>query len=151
MPAGWAGQEGRVMAFRKISYLIPSCDGCGLAWSFGDPACAEGIPPHFASRTTALAQLPADYGWQISRRRPGPRLMACRRCTAAGVIPATAGRPWLLAAAGRVRRVVPFGPVRRPMPTALAPGHPESMTVVLPAEQERLLAGLDPEIFPDQT
>jgi hypothetical protein len=46
------------MGFRKISYLIPSCDGCGLAWSFGDPACAEGIPPHFASRAAALAQVP---------------------------------------------------------------------------------------------
>ena len=42
------------MAFRKISYLIPSCDGCGLAWSFNDPACADGIPPHFASRAAAL-------------------------------------------------------------------------------------------------
>ena len=30
------------MAFRKISYLIPSCDGCGLARSFCDPACGEG-------------------------------------------------------------------------------------------------------------
>ena len=53
-----AGREGRVMGFRKISYLIPSCDGCGLAWSFGDPACAEGIPPHFASRAAALASWP---------------------------------------------------------------------------------------------
>ena len=49
------------MAFRKISYLIPSCDGCGLAWSFGDPACADGIRPHFAGRAAALGQLPADY------------------------------------------------------------------------------------------
>ena len=59
------------MAFRKISYLIPSCDGCGLAWSFGDPACADGIPPHFATRTAALGQLPADYGWQVRPRRLG--------------------------------------------------------------------------------
>jgi hypothetical protein len=42
------------MAFRKISYLIPSCDGCGLAWSFFDPACADGIPPHFTCRAAAL-------------------------------------------------------------------------------------------------
>jgi len=54
------------MAFRKISYLVPACDGCGLAWSFSDPACAEGIPPHFASRVAAPEQLPADYGWQVS-------------------------------------------------------------------------------------
>jgi hypothetical protein len=46
------------MAFRKVSYLIPSCDGCGLAWSFRDPACADGVPPHFASRAAALEQLP---------------------------------------------------------------------------------------------
>jgi hypothetical protein len=138
------------MAFRKISYLIPSCDGCGLAWSFCDPACAEGIPPHFASRAAAVAQLPADYGWQVSPRRLGVRLMACRRCAAAGILPATAGRAWLLAAAGRVRRLVPFGTVRRPAPAGLTPGHPESMTVVLPTEQEGLLAALDAEIFPDQ-
>ena len=81
------------MAFRKISYLIPSCDSCGLAWSFGDPACEEGIPPHFVSRAAALTHLSADYGWQITRTRMGPRLMACRRCAAAGVIPATAAAP----------------------------------------------------------
>ena len=137
------------MGFRKISYLIPSCDGCGLAWSFGDPACAEGIPPHFTSRAAALAQLPADYGWQIRPRRAGRPLMACRRCAAAGVVPATAGRAWLLAAAGWIRRLVPFGPVRRPMPAGLGPGHPESMTAVLPAAQEGLLAALDAEIFPE--
>src|SRR6266567_1361260 len=123
------------MAFRKISYLIPSCDGCGLAWSFGDPACAEGIPPHFASRAAALAQLPAGYGWQIRSRRLGRPLMACRRCATAGVIPATAGRRWLLATAGRLRRLAPSGPVRRPMLAGLVPGHPESITAVLPAEQ----------------
>jgi hypothetical protein len=138
------------MGFRKISYLIPSCDGCGLAWSFGDPACAEGIPPHFASRTAAIAQLPADYGWQVTRLRMGPWLMACRRCAAAGVIPAMAGRAWRLAAAGWIRRLVPFGPVRRPLPPGPGPGHPESMTAVLPAEQEGLLTELDDDIFPDQ-
>jgi hypothetical protein len=137
------------MAFRKISYLIPSCDGCGLAWSFDDPACPDGIPPHFASRAAALARLPADYGWQVTRVRSGPRLMACRRCAAAGVIPATAGRAWGLAAAGWIRRVVPFGPIHRPLPPGLGPGHPESITA-LPAEQEGLLSELDPEIFPDQ-
>ena len=138
------------MGFRKISYLIPSCDGCGLAWSFGDPACSDGIPPHFASRGAALAQLPAHYGWQIRPRRLARPLMACRRCAAGGVVPATAGRAWLLGAAARVRRLVPFGPVRRPAPEGLGPGHPESMTAVLPAAQEGMLAELDAEIFPDQ-
>jgi hypothetical protein len=138
------------MAFRRITYLISSCDGCGLAWSFGDPACAEGIPPHFASRAAALAQLPADYGWQVRRRRAGRPLMACRRCAAAGLIPAMAGRGWLLAAAGRIRRLMASGPGRRPVPVGLVPGHPESLTAVLPAEQEGLLAALDAEIFPDQ-
>jgi hypothetical protein len=134
------------VAFRKISYLIPSCDGCGLAWSFGDPACVEGIPPHFASRAAAVAQLPADYGWQVTRFRMGPRLMACRRCTAFGVIPATVSRAWLLAAAGWIRHLVPFGAIRR----GLGPSHPESMSAALAAEQEGLLAELDDEIFPDQ-
>jgi hypothetical protein len=46
------------MAFRKVSHLIPARDGYGLARSFRDPACAQGIPPHFASRTAALTQLP---------------------------------------------------------------------------------------------
>jgi hypothetical protein len=137
------------MAFRKISYLIPACDGCGLAWSFSDPACAYGIPPHFASRAAALSQLPADYGWRIGPRRLGRPLMACRCCAAAGIIPAGLSRGWLLAAAGWVRRVVPFGPVRRPVAAALADGHPESMTAALPPEQENLLAVLDTEIFPD--
>ncbi len=138
------------MACRKIAYLIPSCDSCGVAWSFGDPACEQGIPPHFVSRAAALTHLSADYGWQITRTRMGPRLMVCRRCAAAGVIPATAARAWLLAAAGRIRRLVPFGPVRRHLSPGLGPGHPESMTTVLPAEQERLLTELDAETFPEQ-
>ena len=137
------------MAFRTVSYLIPSCDGCGLAWSFDDPACADGIPPHFVSRAAGLALLPAEYGWQVTRLPAGPRLMACRRCAAAGVIPATALRVWRLAAAGWIRRWVPFGTVRRPLPPGLGPGHPESMTA-LPAEQQGLLAELNDEIFPDQ-
>ena len=137
------------MAFRKISYLIPSCDGCDLAWSFGDPGCADGIPPHFASRSAALAQLERDYGWQVVRLRPGLPLMACRRCAPAGVIPATAGRRWLLAVAGWVRRYVPLGPALRRTPTGIGSGHPESMGAVLPPEQEALLAQID-ELFPDQ-
>ena len=111
IPAAWPTGEGCLMAFRKISYLIPACDGCGLAWSFSDPACAEGIPPHFATRAAALEQLPGDYGWQVSPRRLGRPLMACRTCSAAGVIPAGTARGVLLAAAGWIRRVVAFGPV----------------------------------------
>lgn len=137
------------MAFRRLSYLIPACDGCGLAWSFGDPACADGIPPHFTSRAAALEQLNADYGWQVRTRRLGRPLMACRRCAAAGVIPDSAGRQWLMLLAGRVRCFVPFGSVRRPQPAGLGPGHPESLTRVLPPEQEDLLAAIDDEIFPD--
>jgi hypothetical protein len=138
------------MAFRKISYLIASCDGCGLAWSFGDPACVEGIPPHFTSRAAAVTHLTTDYGWQVNRLRFCPRLMVCRRCATAGVIPATAGRAWLMAAAGRIRRYVPLGPVRRPMPAGLGPGHPESINAVLPPDEEGLLTVLDAEIFPEQ-
>jgi hypothetical protein len=138
------------MAFRNVTYLIPSCDGCGLAWSLSDPACADGIPPHFVSRAAALAQLPAGYGWQVTRLRRGPRLMVCRRCAAVGVLPVTAGRAWRLAVAGWVRRVVPFGPVRRPLPPGLGPGHPESMAA-LRAGQEGLLAELDTEMFPDES
>ena len=137
------------MAFRKISYLIPSCDGCGLAWSFFDPACADGIPPHFAGRAAALEQLPRDYGWQIKALRFGPRLMACRACAAAGVIPAGAFQGWLLVMAGGVRRLVPFGPVRRPLPPGPGPRHPESLTAQLPAEDEELLAAIEDENFPE--
>jgi hypothetical protein len=137
------------MAFRKISYLIPSCDGCGLAWSFGDPACADGIPPHFATRAAALGQLPADYGWQVRPRRLGPPLMACRRCAAAGVLPDTPGRVWLMELAGWMRRLVPFGPVRRPLAPGPGPGHPESLTGELPPEDEELLAAIEDENFPE--
>jgi hypothetical protein len=137
------------MAFRKISYLIPSCDGCGLAWSFFDPACAEGIPPHFASRAAALEQLPHDYGWQVRHRRLGCTVMACRTCAAAGVIPAGEFRRWLLVMAGWVRRLVPFGPVRRPLPPGPGPRHPESLTAQLPAEDEELLAAIEDENFPE--
>jgi hypothetical protein len=137
------------MAFRKVSYLIPSCDGCGLAWSFFDPACVAGIPPHFTSRVAALEQLPRDYGWQARPRRLGRPLMACRRCAAAGVIPAGAFRGWLLAAAGWVRRVVPSGPVRRPLPARPGPGHPESLTAELPPGDEELLAAIEDENFPE--
>jgi hypothetical protein len=138
------------MAFRKVSYLIPSCDGCGLAWSFGDPACADGIPPHFTSTAAALSQLSADYGWQVVPRRLGRPLMACRRCAAAGVIPATPGRRWLLAIAGWARRFVPFGPVSRAAAADLPAGHPESAIAALPPDQEDLLAAIDDEFFPDR-
>jgi len=137
------------MAFRKVSYLIPSCDGCGLAWSFFDPACADGIPPHFADRGAALEQLPRDYGWQVCSFRFGRPLMACRTCAAAGVIPAGMFRGWLLATAGWVRRLVPFGPVRRPLPPRPGRGHPESLTAELPAEDEELLAAIEDENFPE--
>jgi hypothetical protein len=138
------------MALRKVSYLIGCCDGCGLAWSFGDPACTEGIPPHFASPGAALYQLGADYGWQIVPRRLGRPVMACRRCAAAGVIPAGSWRRWLLAAAGWARRYVPFGPIRRALQADLPAGHPESVAAVLPPEQEDLLAAIDDELFRDQ-
>jgi hypothetical protein len=134
------------MAFRKIAYLIPTCDGCGLAWPFRDPACLDGIPPHFADITTALGQLPTRYGWQIQPRGWAHPLMACRRCAATGIIPRTPGPAWLIA---MIRCFVPFGPVCRPTPALPAAGHPESMTTELPAEQEELLAALDDELFPD--
>jgi hypothetical protein len=110
------------MAFRKVSYLVPSCDGCGLAWSFFDPACSDGIPPHFADRAAALEQLPGDYGWQVRSRPFGRPLMACRTCAAAGVIPDDALRGWLLAAAGWVRRLVPFARSAVRCRRALGPG-----------------------------
>jgi hypothetical protein len=69
---------------------------------------------------------------------------------AAGVIPTGAFRGWLLAAAGWVRRVVPFGPVRRPPPPRPGPGHPESLTAELPPEDEELLAAIEDENFPEQ-
>jgi hypothetical protein len=138
------------MAFRKVWYLIPSCDGCGLAWSFGDPVCADGIPPHFTSPAAALGPLAADYGWQVVPRRLGRPLMTCRRCAAAGVIPATSGRRWLLAMVGWARRHVPFGPVQRVPRADLPDSHPESATVLLRPEQEDLLAAIDDELFPDQ-
>ena len=137
------------MAFRKVTYLIPSCDGCGLAWSFGDPGCADGIPPHFASRAAGLRQLPADYGWQVRSCPLGRPLMACRRCAAAGILPDSASRAWLLAAVGWLRRLVPFGPVRRRVPPGPGPGHPESLTVDLPPEDEELLAAIEDENFPE--
>jgi hypothetical protein len=137
------------MAFRKVTYLIPSCDGCGLAWSFGDPGCADGIPPHFASRAAGLRQLPADYGWQVLFCPPGRPLMACRRCAAAGILTDSASRAWLLAAVGWLRRLAPFGPVRRRLPPGPGPGHPESLTADLPPEDEELLAAIEDENFPE--
>jgi uncharacterized protein (TIGR03382 family) len=137
------------MAFRKASYLIPSCDGCGLAWSFFDPACAYGIPPHFADRATALEQLARDYGWQVDSVRFSRPLMACRACAAAGVIPAGAFLGWLLAVAGWVRRLVPFGPIRQPLLPGPGEGHPESLTAELPPEDEELLAAMEDEKFPE--
>ena len=132
------------MGFRTVSYLIPTCDGCGLAWSFGELACAEGIPPHFAARAGGRIQLAADYGWQVVRLPWGGHVMACRRCAAAGLIPATAGRRLWLALVGWVRRYVPFGPVLRALPA----GHPESLQSVLPAEQEQQLAEIEAELWP---
>ena len=132
------------MGFRTVSYLIPTCDGCGLAWSFGDLACAEGIPPLFASRAAGRAQLAADYGWQVVRLPWGGHVMTCRRCAAAGLIPAGAGRRLWLALVGLIRRYVPVGPVLRALPA----GHPESLQWVLPAEQEEQLAQIEAELWP---
>jgi hypothetical protein len=138
------------MAFRRVSYLIPSCDGCGLAWSFFDPGCADGIPPHFADRAAALEQLPRDYGWQVRSCKFGRPLMACRACAAAGVIPAGTFRRLLLIMAGWVRPLVPFGPVRRPLPPGPGRGHPESLTGGLLPEDEELLAAIEDENFGEQ-
>ena len=125
MAAGWPGRSVTRRARREYRRISPAG------------------PPRSPSCLLTTAGRSGRAAW-------GARLMACRRCAAARVIPATAGRAWLLAAAGRIRRLVPFGPVRRPVPAGLAAGHPESMTAVLPAEQEDLLAALDAEIFPDQ-
>src|SRR5258708_2424384 len=84
-----------------------------------------------------LAVLRAECGGQVTGRGRGSRVMAGGRCAAAGVIPSTTFRAWQLAAAGWIRRLVPFGPIRRPLPPGSVPGHPESMTAALPAEQER--------------
>ena len=54
----------------------------------------------------------------------------------------------MLIAAGWVRRLVPFGPVRRPLPPGPRPGHPESLTADLPPEDEELLAAIEDENFP---
>jgi len=137
------------MAFRTITYLIPSCDRCGLAWSFRDPACPGGIPPHFADRMFALGELPARYGWQIQPRRVRRPLMACRTCAAAGVIPAGAGRAWLLTVTGWIRRFAPSGPAHQPTPAPPAAGHPEPVTGGLPAGQEALPAAPGGDLFPD--
>jgi hypothetical protein len=137
------------MAFCKISYLIPACDGCGLAWSFFDPACADGIPPHFVSRAAALEQLPRDYGWQVRSFGLGWPLMACRTCTVAGVMPSGAFGGLLLIVAGWLRRLMPFGVVRHLLRPGLGPGHPESLTAELPPEDEELLAAIEDENFPD--
>lgn len=117
------------MAFRKVSYPIPACDGCALAWSFLDPACADGIPPRFADRGAVLEQLPRDYGWQVRSFPFGCPLMACRTCAAAGIIPA--------------------GPVRQPLPPRPGRGHPESLAAELLPEDEELLAAIEDENFPE--
>jgi hypothetical protein len=136
------------MAFRKIACLFPSCEGCGLARSFRDPACPDGIPPFFAGSATALDQLPIRYGWQIQPQRRGRPLMACRRCAAAGIIPGTPGRAWLLAVTGWIRRFVPSGPICGPTPALPVAGHRESMTAEPPVEQEGLPGALDDSFFP---
>jgi hypothetical protein len=51
--------------------------------------------------------------------------------------------------AGWLRRLVPFGPVRRPLPPGTGPGHPESLTAELPLEDEELLAAIEDENFPE--
>jgi hypothetical protein len=63
------------------------------------------------------------------------------------VIPAGAIRGLLLAMAGWGRRLVPFGPARRPLPPGPGPGHPESLTTVLPVEDKELLAAIEDENF----
>ncbi|MGO9297649.1 MAG: hypothetical protein ACLP52_27835 [Streptosporangiaceae bacterium] len=131
------------MSLRKVSYLIPVCNGCGLAWSFGDPCCADGIPPHFASRAAALDQLAGEYGWVVRPRRFARPVMTCRRCSAAGVTTT----PWqrrLAVLAALIRDI------RRPghQMEALPAGHPESVTAMLPPAEEELLAAIEAENFP---
>jgi hypothetical protein len=57
------------MAFRKISYLIPSCDGCGLAWSFSTQPAPRGFrrispagPPPWSSCPAITAGRSAPAG-----------------------------------------------------------------------------------------
>ena len=75
------------------------------------------------------------------------RLMACRARPAAGMIPGGMVRGWVLAVAGWARRLVTFGPVRRPLPPGPSPGHPESLASGLPPGEEELLAASGDEDF----
>jgi hypothetical protein len=93
--------------------------------------------------------LPRDYGWQVRSFPFGRQLMACRTCAAAGIIPAGPFQGWLLATAGWMRRLVPFGPVRRPLPRPEG-GYPESLIAELPPEDEELLAAIEDENFPER-
>jgi hypothetical protein len=136
------------MALRKIACLIPSCNSRSPAWTFRDPACPDGSPPHLAGTATALGQLPIRHGWQIQPRRRGRRLTACRRCAAAGIIRGTPGRTWLLTVTGCIRRFVPVGPICRPTPALPTAGQRGLITAELLAEREGLLGALDDEFFP---
>src|SRR5262249_58653912 len=94
-----------------------------------------------------LRRCPGVAGGRVGPCRWGRPLMACRTCAAAGVIPSGAVRGLLLMATGWVRRLVPFGPVRRPLPPDPGPRHPESLTAELPAEDEERLAAIEDENF----
>jgi hypothetical protein len=104
-----------------------------------DTHCRQSVGGGF-DRFAAPAQFRRDHGWRVCSCRFGCPLMTCHTCAAVGGDPGWGMSAVAAGQSGLDRRVVPFGPTRRPLPPGLGPGHLESLNGELPPEDDQLLA-----------
>ena len=136
------------MSFEKTTCVLVICDGCGPDW-WED---SDAMQPHFISAQAARKQL-TEEGWRFTRQIDESLSMLCPECAGKQDCEER-GHDWFRASADDERRLDPAvhlcsrcNKVRRDdEPPA---GHPDSMDVELPAEQEALLAEIEAAVFPE--
>lgn len=138
------------MAFEKTILFAVICDGCGPDWWEG----VTDTLPLFVSHTAAIQELTADYEWRITRQINSRHHMLCSACAGKDDCKRY-GHRWFHMSADDDRRINPAlescsrcNIIRRD--DEPPPGHPDSMTLELSAEDEALLAALDAELDPDR-
>jgi hypothetical protein len=141
------------MGFEKAGIVYAVCDGCEPDWWIVN-LDLDGRP-WWSSTQAAREQLAGIFGWSITGRRGRRTTMLCDACTSKAdckehghdgrYTPPTHWNGRTLRPSYDCQRC---GATRS---TVLPPGHPESIDLELPHDQEEMLAALDAELFGGET
>jgi hypothetical protein len=139
------------MAFEQATIVYAICDECGPDWWIVN-LDLDGRP-WWTSTAAAREQLAGIFGWSITGRGRRTRML-CDACTSKAdcqrhghdwrYTPPTHWNGCTLRPSYDCQRC---GTTRS---AVLPPGHPESLDLELPQEQEEMLAALDAELFPGE-